>query len=87
MPARVLALLVDVLRIGFLCSMTVFTVQMMLKMGNYQMTIVDLPMNIVYGVVLFGFAAMSLRSIWVMRVHWRRGYSVLERPESHMDDR
>ena len=90
LPARAgrgLALLVDVLRIGFLCSMTVFTVQMMLKMGNYQMTIVDLPMNIVYSVVLFGFAAMSMRSIWVMRVHWRRGYSVLERPESHMDDR
>jgi hypothetical protein len=44
-------------------------------------------MNIVYAVVLFGFAAMSARSIWVLRVHWRRGYSVLERPESHMDDR
>jgi TRAP-type C4-dicarboxylate transport system permease small subunit len=55
---RVLALLVDVLRIGFLCSMTVFTVQMMLKMGSYNMTIIDLPMNIVYAVVLFGFAAM-----------------------------
>ena len=84
---RVLALLVDVLRIGFLCSMTVFTVQMMLKMGSYNMTIIDLPMNIVYAVVLFGFAAMSVRSIWVLRVHWRRGYSVLERPDSHMDDR
>ena len=67
--------------------MTVFTVQMMQKMGSYQMTIVDLPMNIVYAVVLFGFAAMTLRSIWIARVHWRRGYSVLERPESSMDDR
>ena len=60
---------------------------MMLKMGSYQMTIIDLPMNIVYSVVLFGFVAMSLRSLWVMRVHWQRGYSVLERPESHMEDR
>lgn len=84
---RVLALLVDVLRVAFLASMSVFTVQMMLKMGSYQMTIIDLPMNIVYSVVLFGFVAMSLRSLWVMRVHWQRGYSVLERPESHMDDR
>ena len=84
---RALALLVDVLRIGFLCSMTVFTVQMMLKMGNYQMTIVDLPMNIVYGVCLFGLAMMTIRSVWVMKVHVQRGYSVLERPESHMDDR
>jgi TRAP-type transport system small permease protein len=90
LPARVcraLAIAVDVARIAFLGAMTVYTVQMMQKMGSYQMTIVDLPMNIVYSVVLFGFAAMSMRSIWVMRVHWRRGYSVLERPESHMDDR
>ena len=35
----------------------------------------------------FGFAAMTLRSLWVARVHWQRGYSVLERPESHMGDR
>ena len=27
------------------------------------------------------------RSLWVMRVHWRRGYTVLERPESEMSDR
>ena len=84
---RALALLVDVLRIAFLGSMSVFTVQMMQKMGPLPMTIVDLPMNIVYSVVLFGFVVMTLRSIWVMKVHWQRGYSVLERPESHMDDR
>ncbi len=84
---RALALLVDVLRIAFLTSMSVFTVQMMQKMGPLQMTIVDLPMNIVYSVVLFGFVTMSLRSIWVMKVHLQRGYSVLERPDSHMTDR
>jgi TRAP-type transport system small permease protein len=84
---RALAVAVDVARIVFLGAMTFFTVQMMLKMGNYQMTIVDLPMNIVYSVVLFGFAAMTLRSLWVAKVHWQRGYTVLERPESSMDDR
>ena len=84
---RVLAVAVDITRIAFLGAMTFYTVQMMQKMGNYQMTIVDLPMNIVYGVVLFGFAAMALRSVWVANVHWQRGYSVLERPESHMDER
>jgi TRAP-type transport system small permease protein len=90
MPAKLakgMSLLVDALRIAFFASMTVFTAQMMMKMGNYKMTIVDLPMNIVYGVCWAGFAAMTLRSIWVMRVHWQRGYSVLERPESSMDDR
>jgi TRAP-type C4-dicarboxylate transport system permease small subunit len=86
-PGRVLAIAVDVIRIAFYAAMTVYTVQMMQKMGNYQMTIIDLPMNIVYSVVLFGFAAMAVRSVWVAKVHWQRGYSVLERPESTMEDR
>lgn len=85
--ARALATLVDVLRIGFCGAMTVLTVQMMVKMGNYKMTIIDLPMNIVYGVCGIGFAMMTLRSLWVMRIHLQRGYSVLERPASAMDDR
>jgi TRAP-type C4-dicarboxylate transport system permease small subunit len=85
--ARVLSTAVDLLRVAFFGAMVVLTAQMMQKMGNYQMTIVDLPMNIVYGVCLFGFGAMCLRSAWVARVHWQRGYSVLERPDSSMDDR
>ncbi|HVK31068.1 MAG TPA: TRAP transporter small permease [Burkholderiaceae bacterium] len=84
---RVMAIAVDAIRIAFYASMSVFTVQMMQKMGAYQMTIIDLPMNIVYSVVLFGFVAMTLRSVWVAKVHWQRGYSVLERPESTMEDR
>ena len=85
--ARALAIAVDVVRIAFLGAMVVLTAQMMQKMGNYKMTIIDLPMNLLYGLCLFGFAMMMLRSAWVARVHWRRGYSVLERPESSMDDR
>jgi TRAP-type C4-dicarboxylate transport system permease small subunit len=85
--ARVMAIGVDVLRIAFFFSMSYFTVQMMQKMGAYQMTIIDLPMNIVYSVVLLGFIAMAARSLWVARVHWQRGYTVLERPESTMEDR
>ena len=84
---RALAVVVDILRIAFLGAMVVLTAQMMQKMENYKMTIIDLPMNLLYGVCLFGFAMMTLRSIWVARVHWKRGYSVLERPETTMDDR
>ncbi|MBA2964757.1 MULTISPECIES: TRAP transporter small permease [Ramlibacter] len=91
MPAgfsRLLATAVDVLRITFFAAATVLTVMMMLKLGsNSRMTMVDLPMNYVYGVCLLGFAAMAVRSVLVARTHWRRGYSVLERPESTMDDR
>ena len=84
---RVMALVVDLLRVAFFGSATVLTWQMMQKLGNYKMTIIDLPMNIVYGVCMAGFAAMFLRSLWVMRVHLRRGFTVLERPESTMEDR
>jgi TRAP-type transport system small permease protein len=79
---------VDVLRVLFFVAAVVMTVQMMLKIGNRtRMTVVDLPMNVVYGLCLFGFAAMAWRALQVARIHWRRGYSVLERPESTMSDR
>jgi TRAP-type C4-dicarboxylate transport system permease small subunit len=84
MPAalgRWLSRAVDVLRIAFFAAAVVLTAEMMLKLGsNTQMTVIDLPMNLVYGIVLLGFAAMTFRSIQVARKHWRRGYSVLERP-------
>ena len=79
--------LVDIMRIAFFGAATVLTGQMMEKLGTYKMTIIDLPMNLVYGVVMAGFAAMCLRAIWVMKVHWQRGYTVLQRPESEMTDR
>jgi TRAP-type C4-dicarboxylate transport system permease small subunit len=85
--ARGLSLAVDVARLGFFAAMSWFTLQMMRKMDSYQMSVVDLPMNIVYGVCLAGFVAMTIRSALVMRIHHRRGYSVLERPDTTMDDR
>jgi TRAP-type C4-dicarboxylate transport system permease small subunit len=85
--SRPMALLVDVVRIAFFGAATALTLQMMQKLGSYKMTIVDLPMNIVYGVVMVGFAAMCLRAIWVMRIHLKRGYTVLERPGTEMTDR
>jgi TRAP-type C4-dicarboxylate transport system permease small subunit len=84
---RAMALLNDALRIAFLGAAVLLTWQMMQKMDSYKMTIVDLPMNLVYGVCLAGFVGMLLRSLWVARIHWQRGYSVLERPESTMEDR
>jgi TRAP-type transport system small permease protein len=84
---RVMASIVDVLRIAFFATAIVLTVQMMLKLGQTaRMTIVDAPMNLVYGVCLLGFTLMFLRSLWVARVHMRRGYTVLERVESTMQD-
>jgi TRAP-type C4-dicarboxylate transport system permease small subunit len=85
--ARIMGLLVDVMRIAFFAAATLLTWQMMDKLGSYKMTIIDLPMNIVYAVVMAGFAAMALRAVWVMRIHLQRGYTVLERPGSEMNER
>ncbi|MEO8525847.1 MAG: TRAP transporter small permease [Caldimonas sp.] len=91
MPKKVgrwLSRTVDALRVAFFAATVVLTIEMMEKIGNQtRMTIVDAPMNIVYGLCLFGFAAMTWRSIQVALIHWHRGYSVLERPETTLADR
>lgn len=78
---RVLSTLVDLIRLVFFAYAVYLTWAMMQKMGNYKMTIVDLPMNTVYAVCLIGFAFSAVRSAQVLIINWRRGYSVLERPE------
>jgi len=90
MPAkmgRIASTLVDVLRVVFFAVATVLTWQMMQKMGTYKMTIIELPMNTVYAVCMVGFAAAAVRGIQVGIRHWRQGYSVLERPESGLEER
>ncbi len=86
--ARAMASAVDILRVAFFAAATVLTGMMMLKLGsNSRMTMIDLPMNWVYGICLLGFAAMAFRSVQIALFHRKRGYTVLERPESSMDDR
>lgn len=83
---RALSTLVDVMRFAFFAIATGLTIQMMTRMGNLQMTIIDLPMNIIYGVCAFGFAAATVRSVQVAIENWRRGFSVLERPEHAIEE-
>jgi TRAP-type C4-dicarboxylate transport system permease small subunit len=78
---RPLATLVDFATVAFLGYAVVLTVELMAKMGNYRMTIIDLPMNIVYGACLFGFACAFVRAVQVAYANWRRGYSLLEHPD------
>src|SRR5437016_10132985 len=78
---RVLSTLVDLIRLVFFAYAVYLTWAMMQKMGNYKMTIVDLPMNSVYAVCMIGFAFSAVRAVQVLIINWRRGYRVLERPE------
>jgi TRAP-type C4-dicarboxylate transport system permease small subunit len=83
---RWMSTLVDIVRALFFAYAVVLTIEMMQKMGNYRMTIIDLPMNLVYGICAFGFACATLRSVQVLVVHWRQGYSALERPETLIEE-
>ncbi len=86
MAGRVLSTAVDVVRIVFFAFAVGLTIQMMMRMGSLQMTIIDLPMNLIYGVCAFGFAAAAVRSVQVALENWRRGFSMLERPEHAIEE-
>ena len=51
-----------------------------MRIGGQQMSVVNLPIGLVYGVVLVGFALMTWRAIDVAIANWRRKASVLEKP-------
>ena len=78
---RALAIAVDGLRIAFFAYCIWLTYLLITKIGSSRMAIVDLPMGLVYGVVMFGFALMTVRAVQVAIGNWKRGYSILERPD------
>ena len=78
---RVMSTAVDAARIAFFAYCIWLTYLLITKIGSSRMAIVDLPMGIVYGVVMFGFVLMTGRAVQVAVGNWKRGYSVLERPD------
>jgi TRAP-type C4-dicarboxylate transport system permease small subunit len=78
---RVMSSLVDVVRIVFFATCVVLTYLLITRIGGSRMAVVDLPIGIVYGAVLIGFALMTWRAVGVAFANWKRGASVLERPE------
>jgi len=78
---RPLSTFVDVVRVVFLGYCVWLTISLMGKIGGSRMAIIDWPIGILYGFVCFGFALMTWRAIGVGIDNWKRGYSVLERPE------
>jgi len=83
---RFMSTIIDAIRIGFFAIAVVLTIQMMTRMTSLQMTIIDLPMNIVYGFCAIGFAASAVRAVQVAIENWRRGWSTLERPEMLIEE-
>jgi TRAP-type C4-dicarboxylate transport system permease small subunit len=78
---RVMSTLVDVARITFFGYAAWLTYLLMQRIGGQRMAVVDLPIGLMYSVVLAGFLLMTWRAIGVARLNWTRGVSVLEQPE------
>ena len=82
--ARMLATAIDAVRTLFFAYAAWLVWSFMGLIEGETMTTVDLPKNLVYGAVCLGFVLMFARSVQVSLENWRRGYSMLERPE-HFD--
>ncbi|MEY4547327.1 MAG: hypothetical protein RL685_3522 [Pseudomonadota bacterium] len=66
-----LGLWVEGLSVIFFGALSLLGVQMMFRLGDYRMTAVDLPMNVVFGACALALAAMAVRSALVLRARWR----------------
>ncbi len=82
--ARAVATGVDVVRTLFFAYAAYLVWTFMGLIEGETMTTINLPKNLVYGAVCLGFVLMFARSVQVSVENWRRGYSMLERPE-HFD--
>ena len=83
---RFMSTAVDLMRIAVLGYASWLSIELVPRMNNLGMTVIDLPMSYVYVFVAAGFVLMTWRSIGVARLNWQRGWSVLERPgEDHED--
>ena len=83
---RVLATAIDAIKILFFGYAAWLTWVLISKIGASRMAIIDLPIGIVYSIVLLGFVMMTYRAIVVAIQDWRRGYGVLERPEINITE-
>ncbi|MGV1916325.1 TRAP transporter small permease [Rhizobium sp. 22-785-1] len=78
---RIMAILVDVIRIGFFAYGSWLMWRYLEIVADEEMVTVALPRNIVFYTVFGAFVLMFVRSVQVFVANQRRGYSVLERPE------
>ncbi len=79
--SRPMSVFVDVVRIAFFAYCVWLTIALIDKIGMSRMAIIDWPIGVVYAFVGVGFALMTWRAVGVAVANWRRGASVLEKPE------
>jgi len=83
---RVLSTGVDLLRAAFFAYAAILMWNLMAIIGDEEMTMIKIPMNVIYYFVLGGLVMAALRSVQVAWINWKQGYSILENPEAYMDE-
>jgi TRAP-type C4-dicarboxylate transport system permease small subunit len=79
---RALSTLVDLVRTAFFAYLALLVWRYASIISDERMTTVDLPKGPLFMLVFAAFVLMALRSAQVAVGNWRRGYSVLQRPEA-----
>lgn len=75
---RFLSIFVDIIRIVFFAYGSWISFKILKIMHHQYMTSIRWPMSYLYGLVLAGFALMTIRAIQVFFRHQRQGYSSLD---------
>lgn len=81
--SRVLATLIDLVRLGALLYVSILVWNYIGMVGDEAMTTINWPKNIIYWLAFFGFAMMVVRALQITVRNWRQGYSILEKPEAY----
>lgn len=81
--ARVLSTLVDLAGTAFFAYVAWLVARYALAVNNEPMTTIDWNKSHVYWLAFAGFVLMVVRSLQVTWIHFRQGYSILERPEAY----
>jgi len=79
---RALATAVDLASLAFYGWAAWLVARYTLAVGDEPMTTITWSKAWLYWLAFGGFALMALRALQVTLQNWRRGYSVLERPEA-----
>ena len=74
------------MRVAFFGYAVWLTWLLMDRIGSQRMAVVELPIGLVFGAMLIGFALMFARALQLGWTHWRQGYSVLERSDVFQED-
>ena len=81
--ARVLATLVDLIRLVFMAYLTYLVWTYIALVGDEKMTTLNWPKNVIYWLAFFGFAMMVVRAAQITWRNMKLGFSVLEKPQAY----